>query len=172
AHVEPSYTRLTFRRGSVSSARFGVGGEIVYSASWDGGPRRAYVSRPGETVSRPLDLPERALVQSVLASGELAVLLMREPGTVLALAPPSGGPPRELSDMVWAADVSPDGTRVAVVRGDGPESRVELPLGHEVYRSTAKFSALRLSPSGDRVALLEQPVPGDDRGSVVTIDAA
>ena len=172
AHVEPSYARLTFRRGSVSSARFGVGGEIVYTASWDGGPRRAYVSRPGETVSRTLDLPERTVVQSVLATGELAVLLIRDPRTVLALAPPSGGTPRELADMVWTADASPDGTRVAAVRGDGPEARVELPLGHEVHRTTAKLSSLRLSPAGDRVALLEQPVPGDDRGSVITIDAA
>jgi DNA-binding winged helix-turn-helix (wHTH) protein len=172
AHVDPSYVRLTFRRGSVASARFGVGGEIVYSASWDGTPRRTYVSRSGETVSRPLDLPARAVVQSVLATGEIAVLLLRDPGTVLALAPPSGGTPRELADMVWTADVSPDGTRVAAVRGDGPEARVELPLGHEVHRTTAKLSALRLSPAGDRVALLEHPVPGDDRGSVITIDAA
>ncbi|HUG53641.1 MAG TPA: hypothetical protein VMR21_08565, partial [Vicinamibacteria bacterium] len=79
-----------------------------------------------------------------------------------------GGAPRELAADLSGADVSPDGARIAVVRG-GPEDRVEMPPGHEIYHAPARISGLRLSPAGDRVAFFEHPVPGDDRGSVVTV---
>jgi DNA-binding winged helix-turn-helix (wHTH) protein len=169
--VEPVYERLTFRRGTVSTARFGPSGEVFYGAMWDAGPRRAYVTRPGETVPRALDLPDRALVLRMLKSGELAVLLRRDTDGVLALAPVAGGAPREIVEGISGADVSADGTHIAVVRS-GAEDRVELPPGHEIHRSAAKINSLRLSPTGDRVAFLAHPVPGDDRGEVVAVDAA
>jgi DNA-binding winged helix-turn-helix (wHTH) protein len=168
---EPAYQRLTFRRGTVAGARFTPGGEIAYSASWEGGPWRAYVTRPGETASRILQAPERTRVQSVLASGEIAVLLNRDKGHVLGLLPPGGGTPRELVAGVSAADVSRDGMQVVVTRS-GPENRIEMPPGREIYRAAAKFSSLRLSPQRGRVAFFEHPVPGDDRGSVVTLDGS
>ena len=46
-----------------------------------------------------------------------------------------------------------------------------MPPGHEIARAAAKLNFLRLSPLGDRVAFLSHPVPGDDRGEVVTVDA-
>ena len=124
--VEPLYERLTFRRGTLSSARFGPSGEITYGASWDGGPRRAYVTRPGETVARALDLPERTVGQKILTSGELVVLIRRETDGVLALAPATGGTPREIVEGVAWADVSPDGSRIAVIRAD-PRTRSSCP---------------------------------------------
>jgi eukaryotic-like serine/threonine-protein kinase len=169
--VEPVYERLTFRRGTVYGARFGPAGEITYGANWDGGPRRGYVTRPGETVARELALPERALGQKLLTSGEMVMLLRRDTDAVLAFAPASGGTPREVVEGIAWADVSPDGKRMAVLRS-GPYDRVELPPGHEIHRATARLNFLRLSPSGDRVAFLSHPVPGDDRGEVVTVDAA
>jgi DNA-binding winged helix-turn-helix (wHTH) protein len=168
---EPVYERLTFRRGTVSTARFGPAGEIAYGAAWDGGPRHAYVTRPGEKVARTLDLPERALVLKILVSGELAVLLRRDMDGVLAFAPPTGGTPREVVAGIAGADVTADGAHAALIRSGG-QDRVELPPGHEVHRAAAKINFLRLSPTGDRVAFLSHPVPGDDRGEVVTVDAA
>ena len=169
--VEPTYERLTFRRGTLSSARFGPAGEITYGASWDGGPRRSYVTHPGETVARALDLPARTVGQKILTSGELVVLIRRDTDGVLALAPATGGTPREIVEGISWADVSPDGARIAVIRS-GAVDRVELPPGHEIARDAAKLNFLRLSPAGDRVAFLSHPVPGDDRGEVVTVDAA
>jgi len=169
--IEPRYERLTFRRGTLYGARFGPAGEITYSAGWDGGARRAYVTHPGETVARALDLPERTIGLKILTTGEVVVLLRRDTDAVLALAPAAGGTPREIVEGISWADVSPDGTRIGVIRG-GSEDRVELPPGHEIARSSAKLNFLRLSPAGDRVALLSHPVPGDDRGEVVTVDAA
>ena len=169
--VEPVYERLTFRRGTLSSARFGPAGQITYGASWDGGPRRAYVTHAGETVARALDLPERTMGQKILTSGELVVLIRRETDGVLALAPATGGTPREIVEGVAWADVSPDGSRIAVIKS-GPEDKVEFPPGHEIARAAAKLNFLRVSPVGDRVAFLSHPVPGDDRGEVITVDAA
>ena len=169
--VEPLYERLTFRRGTLSSARFGPAGEITYTASWDGGPRRSYVTHPGETVARAFDLPERTIGQKILTTGELVVLVRRDTDAVLGLAPANGGTPREIVEGIGWADVSPDGTRIAVIRS-GPEDSVELPPGHEIARAAAKLNFLRLAPAGDRVAFLSHPVPGDDRGEVVTVDAA
>ena len=170
-HVEPLYERLTFRRGTLSSARFGPAGQITYGASWDGGPRRSYVTHPGETVARTLELPDRTVGQKILTSGELVVLVRRDTDAVLAVAPVNGGTPREIVEGIAWADVSPDGTRIAVIRS-GAEDRVELPPGHEIARAAAKLNFLRLSPAGNRVAFLSHPVPGDDRGEVVTVDAA
>jgi DNA-binding winged helix-turn-helix (wHTH) protein len=171
SRIEPTYERLTFRRGTLSSARFGPAGEITYGASWDGGPRRSYVTHPGETVARTLDLPDRTIGQKILASGELVVLIRRDTDGVLAVVPVNGGTPRELVEGVAWADVSADGSRIALIRS-GPEDRVEFPPGHEIARATSKLNFLRLSPLGDRVAFLSHPVPGDDRGEVVTVDAA
>jgi hypothetical protein len=169
--VEPLYERLTFRRGTLSSARFGPAGEVTYGAAWDGGPRRSYVMHPGETVARAFDLPDRTIGQKILTTGELVVLVRRDTDSVLGLTPANGGTPREIVEGISWADVSPDGTRIAVIRS-GPEDRVELPPGHEIARAAAKLNFLRLSPAGDRVAFLSHPVPGDDRGEVVTVDTA
>ena len=49
----PSYTRLTFRRGTVDGARFAPDGQtIVYSAAWNGKPDEVFTTRPGATESR------------------------------------------------------------------------------------------------------------------------
>jgi DNA-binding winged helix-turn-helix (wHTH) protein len=169
--LEPLYERLTFRRGTLYGARFGPAGVVTYTAAWDGGARHAYVMHPGETVARALDLPERTIGLKILTSGELVVLLRRDTDAVLALAPATGGTPREIVEGITWADASPDGTRIGVIRSDS-EDHVELPPGHEIARAPAKLNFLRLSPAGDRVALLSHPVPGDDRGEVVTVDAA
>ncbi|HUG55143.1 MAG TPA: transcriptional regulator, partial [Vicinamibacteria bacterium] len=93
---EPAYERVTFHRGTVATARFTPGGGVAYSAMWEGAGRQVFLTRPGEAQSRPIPVPDRTLVQSALASGELAVLLVRETGYVLALLPTGGGAPREL----------------------------------------------------------------------------
>ncbi|MFI5169991.1 MAG: winged helix-turn-helix domain-containing protein, partial [Vicinamibacterales bacterium] len=55
----PSFTRLTFRRGIVQSARFAPDGQtILYGAGWEGEPSRIYIGRADSLDSRPLDLPE------------------------------------------------------------------------------------------------------------------
>jgi eukaryotic-like serine/threonine-protein kinase len=91
----PSYKRLTFRRGTVFTARFAPDGQtVVYSASWEGEPARIYATRSGSIESRGLPLGD-ARVLAVSPTGELAIGLGREamwPSTgTLARVPLEGG---------------------------------------------------------------------------------
>ena len=113
--TSPTFEPLTFRRGSVSAARFAVDGRtIVYAANWEGGPLEIYSTQPGSPESRPLGL--KADLQAVSRKGEMAVLLDR-PGkdAMLARVPIGGGAPREVLENVRSADWGPDGESLAVV---------------------------------------------------------
>jgi hypothetical protein len=73
----PLYHQLTFRRGSIRTARFGPDGQtILYSAAWQGNPSDVYTARPEAPESRSMGLPKTQLL-SVSSSGEMAVLLTR-----------------------------------------------------------------------------------------------
>ena len=50
----PAFTRLTFQRGAVDSARFSPDGQtVVYSARWQGGPSEVFSQRLGSADARP-----------------------------------------------------------------------------------------------------------------------
>jgi eukaryotic-like serine/threonine-protein kinase len=163
---------LTFRRGSVTFARFAPDGRtIVYAANWEGGPLELYTTQPGTPESRPLGL--RADLQAVSSRGEMAVLLER-PGTegVLARVPIGGGAPREVLENVRSADWDPDGEALAVVRTQGGRDTIEFPIGKVLYQAHGWLSDVAVSPKGDRVAFAEHPIQIDNRGDVVVVDLA
>jgi serine/threonine protein kinase len=55
--ASPTYTRLTYRRGTVQSARFAPDGQtIVYSAAWQGQPTGLFSTRVGSAQSRSLEI--------------------------------------------------------------------------------------------------------------------
>ena len=75
----PVYRQLTFRRGSVRSARFAPDGQtILYSASWQGNPVEVFTARPESSESRALGMSHTQLM-AVSSSGEMAVLLDNHP---------------------------------------------------------------------------------------------
>ncbi len=120
--TQPTFQRLTFQRGTVSTARFGPDGSTVYyTAAWSGAPPRIYSLRPGNPESSTLPLPAAELL-SISSSGEMAVLL--EPnynltgfalhGT-LARVPLSGAAPKEVLANASYAEWAPGGSELAVV---------------------------------------------------------
>jgi eukaryotic-like serine/threonine-protein kinase len=161
----PSFQRITFRRGAVSSARFGPDGQVVYSAAWDGGPRLVYVARSDPRDSRALDIHD-AQVVGVSTSGEVAFLRAR----VLARAPLGGGPSKDVLEPVVAADWTADGTSFAVARWAAGAFSIEFPVGHVLETTSARPSRLRLSPDTRYLALAYHPTLEDDRGLVVVLD--
>jgi DNA-binding winged helix-turn-helix (wHTH) protein len=168
----PSFQRLTFRRGLVDSARFTPSGEVVYTAAWDGTPLELFATRTGATDTRRLG---DTMARVVGAAGTDVALRYFGEGKkpTLARQALTGGPPREIAENVGAADWSRDGSVFAAVRTDGTGPRLELPLGTPLAAALeGQVIWLRLSPQGDRVAFLEHPVFGDDRGAVVTVDAS
>jgi hypothetical protein len=153
----PKITQLTFRRGVVDRARFTPDGKtVVYSAFWDGNRPEIFTTRAESPESRSLGLPPARLM-GVSPTGELAILLTppgdRSDGPgVLARVPLLGGEPRKVMDDVLAADWSPDGRQLAVIRRVEGEFQLEYPVGKVLARPTPG-PHLRVSPRGDRVAV-------------------
>jgi eukaryotic-like serine/threonine-protein kinase len=169
-----NYERITFRNGSISNARFAPDERaILYAAAWEGTALKIYRSGLDGADTRALDLPSSDL-QAVSHSGELAIAISADLAVGitgrLARVPLSGGAPRELLDNILAADWSPDGTQLAVTRRQNGKCLLEFPVGHVLYESTGMIMFMRISPQGDAVAFTDQPVFGDDRGTIVLLD--
>jgi DNA-binding winged helix-turn-helix (wHTH) protein len=158
------FRRVTFRRGAVTSARFGPQGQIVYVASWEGQPWGMHLVDSEARDSRPLNIPE-ARVQAVSPS-EVAFVHQG----VLARAPLAGGPPREVLKDVMAADWNADFTEFAVVRPVGGRFHLEYPIGRDLGALDNVVNRVRISPDGERLALEQRVIPHDDRGRVVIVD--
>ena len=120
----------------------------------------------------------RTQLASVSSASEMAVLLNSKAiGTwvnmgTLARAPLVGGAPREVLEQVQWADWSADGNSLAVVRDFGGRNRLEFPIGKALYETGGWIGHPRVSPKGDRIAFLDHPVQGDDRGSLAMVDLA
>jgi hypothetical protein len=172
----PAYTQLTFRRGTIWSARFAPDdASIVYSAAWNGQPSELFLARRDGVESRSLGITN-ADILAISSTGEMAILLNRQylghftnRGT-LARVPLSGGTPRELLEDVVYADWAPDGQSLAVVRYVNSRSRLEFPVGKVLYETDGWISHMRISPKGDFVAFLDHEVQWDDRGRVMVVD--
>ena len=174
----PTYRQLTFRRGSIRSARFAPDGQtILYSAAWQGSPVDVFTARPEAPEARSMGLSRTQLV-SVSSASEMAVLLNSKAiGTwvnmgTLARAPLVGGAPREVLEHVQWADWAADGNSLAVVRDLGGRNRLEYPIGKPLYETGGWIGHPRVSPKGDLIAFIDHPVQGDDSGSLAVVDLA
>ena len=163
----PSFHQLTFRRGSIGSARFAPDGQtILYSASWDGRPMEVFVSRLDSPESRPFGLALAEML-SVSASGEMAVSLNRHgsipftrTGTLARLGMTGGGAPKEILEDVQFAEWAPDGQSLAVVRQQGGKVRLEFPVGRSLYETAGWISHPRALPARRRGRLHRSSRPG------------
>jgi serine/threonine protein kinase len=175
----PSYNQLTFRKGTIWSARFGSDGKsVLYSAAWEGNPIDIFVSSPGTPESRSFGLPGSDLL-AVSAAGDVAAgLESRVQGefvrgaTLARVSATGGGAPRPVLEDVQFADWSPDGKELAVARAEGFRTRLEFPIGKALLETGGWIGSPRVSPKGDRVAFIDHPAFGDDGGSVAVVDLA
>jgi serine/threonine protein kinase len=163
---QPTFKRLTFRRGNVLSAKFAPDGQtIVYSAAWQGNPLELFSTRVDSPESRSLGAPG-ANILAISPTGEMA-LRMRN-GT-LAKAPLAGGDPHESIAQVVTAAWSPDG-QLAVVLSAGGRRRVEFPPGNLLHETAATISGIAISRDGQSIACLEAPPGIGPLVSVALID--
>jgi Tol biopolymer transport system component len=175
----PSFHQLTFRRGTISFARFAPDGQtILYGSAWEGRPIEIFVSRAGSPESRPFGLPG-ADIFAISSNGEMALSLARHAvgpfvssGTLARMGVAGGGAPRDVLEDVQWADWSPDGNSLAVVRDVNGRNRLEFPIGKTLYETAGWISHPRVSPKGDAVAFCDHPVRGDDGGSVAVVDVS
>jgi hypothetical protein len=172
----PTYHALTFRRGSIGSARFAPDGQsVVYSAKWDGLPAQLFLKRPEAGDSIPLNLPSAELL-GISRSGEMNLALtclQTHYGTcagMLAQVPMTGGAPHPIQEKVQEADWAPDGTAMLLVRDVAEGAQLEFPPDKILYKAVGHLSFARISPKGDRIAFFDHPARIDDGGTVAMID--
>ncbi len=174
----PHFSPLTFRRGTIRSARFASDGStIVYGAAWQGAPIRLFTARRDSPEAGRIDLPE-ADIFGVNQNGEMAISLGRRFLTThhsigtLAIAPLSGGAPREILESVEDADWSPDGKDLAVVHEAEGRYRLEFPIGKVLYESVGWITHPRVSRDASLVAFFDHPSRFDNRGTLAVVDRA
>jgi hypothetical protein len=166
----PSYRQLTFRRGIMGRARFAPDGQtIVYSARWEGKPPEVFTARLDLAEAQALSLAQGAYLHA-LHGGE--ALIHYEDGR-LARVPLVGGTPRDVAEHVNDSDWGPTGDIAVVHTYVLPKvrHRLEYPIGKALLESQAgrPLGQLRVSPGGDRVALVEG-LSGAKGGDVVVVD--
>ena len=167
--------QITFREGTILSARFTPEGRILLSGSWEGEPPALYAHTPGSAELAPVGLPN-ACILAVSRGGELALSL--RPRTyvrdecqgTLARAPGTGSSPREVMERVSYADWSPSGQLALVYAAAGEKQRLEFPVGKTLFETGGWITHARVSPSGDTVAFIHHPVLPDDSGEVMLVD--
>jgi len=110
APTPPSYRQLTFRRGSIRSARFAPDGQtILYSAAWQGTPVDVFTARPEAPEARSMGLNRTQTGVGIFGVGDGRPAEQQSIGTwvnmgTLARAPLVGGAPREVLEQVQWAD--------------------------------------------------------------------
>ena len=172
----PTITQLTFDRGVIRSARFAPDAEtIVYGARWGGEPSKLFVARADTAESKPLDLPSGDVV-AIAKTGDMLLSLQRQYLTsswtadgTLARARLFGSSARQVLEHVRDADFLP-GDALAVARRVNGQDQLEVPQGNVVFQTPGYISSVRVSPDGTRVAFLEHPLFGDNRGYVALYD--
>jgi DNA-binding winged helix-turn-helix (wHTH) protein len=169
----PAFHQVTFRRMTIGAARFGPDGQsVVYFGRERYGAGELYLTHPSSPESRPLGF-QRVSLASISRAGELALLTFDPgPGSGRSLlrVPLNGGAPLTVDAGVYAADWTPDGSNMAVIRGGVLPSTLEFPRGKVVFQGSAWLSDVRVSPSGREVAFMDHPIRGDDGGSVKLLD--
>jgi tRNA A-37 threonylcarbamoyl transferase component Bud32/WD40 repeat protein len=179
--ARPDFHQLTFRAGTVYSARFlQDGATLLYSASWEGVPTQIFAGRSDSVEAR--SLASDTLMLSVSSKNQIAVLLKPvsySGGTenvatgTLAILPMEGGAPRPIEEDAQWADWTPDGADLAVIRfqhGRGSATALQFPLDKTIYEPERGWiSNVRFSPDGKLLAF-EEHVPGGDDGKVQVID--
>lgn len=172
----PVFKPLTFRRGTVTAARFAPDGQnVIYSASWENSPHpEVFSTRIDGVASRSLGVSDSDLL-AISPQGEMALLqhwrrsLGWQRSGMLARLPLSGGASKEMLDGVQDADWARDGSRLAVIRS-GPPYQLEFPVGRVLATvSSGWYSYPRISPDQQHIAFFEHPI-GDDRGDVCVVD--
>jgi serine/threonine protein kinase len=180
---QPAPTRIEFEARtwasqSITNARFGPDGEtLFFSATTDTTVPSLYTVPPGAVTPQLVGGPGTQLL-AVSSKGELAVMTNARllhhrifEGTVSRMT--RDGAARPWLEHVSELDYGPDGVSAAIVHLVNGRWQIEYPIGTPIYVAQSGYpSDLRVSPDGTRVAFMDHPLSGDDRGTVKVVDGS
>jgi eukaryotic-like serine/threonine-protein kinase len=172
--IGSQFHQVTYRRGTLGNARFSSNGQnILYTAAMEGAEPEIYTVAVSAVGGHSLGI-KNALLLAVSSKGELAVAL--NPKVVSALLFPGelartyadNGAPKPEIENVQAADFTPDGSELAIVRYVVADQmcQLEYPVGKILHRDRA-INDIRFSPNGKYLAFITHDNASDDRGNVV-----
>jgi len=171
------FHQLTYRRGQLNgNARFTPDGkEIIYTAAWDSAEPELYTVSADGVGGHSLGIRNASLL-SVSRRGELAIAM--SPTNVatflsagsLARTDAGSNAPKPEIENVAAADFTPDGSALAIVRyvPATVTCQLEYPIGKVLYRANA-LDNLRFSPDGKYLAFIAHDNASDDRGKAIVL---
>jgi dipeptidyl aminopeptidase/acylaminoacyl peptidase len=122
--------------------------------------------------------PAATRLLAVSSTGELAVLTDVHPSPGVWVTPGTlarmtiDAAPRPILSGVSAADWSPDGRELALVRRVDGRAQLEYPIGRVLYKTSGYISDIRIAPDGQRVLFMDHQVETDNRGWVKFVDGA
>jgi eukaryotic-like serine/threonine-protein kinase len=171
------FHQLTFRRGTMTDARYMPDGQnVLYTAAWEGSDPAIYTAPVNGSGGHPFGISNARLL-AVSKDGEIAVALnpkaplfsYLDPGTLARASNGSGAPKPEIEN-VESADYNPTDSSLAIVRylPDKPICQLEYPVGKVLYSAQA-ITSLRFSPNGHYLAFLSHDDQTDDRGTAMIL---
>jgi eukaryotic-like serine/threonine-protein kinase len=169
------FHQVTYRRGTPGTARFTPDGQnVIYTAAWEAAEPELY-SVPADGVGgHPMGIKDARLL-AVSSKGELAVALSPQVRTTLLapgnLARTTGtSAPKPEIENIQAADFTPDGSALAIVRYVPADliCQLEYPIGNVLYREKL-IDDVRFSANGKYIAFIAHTNPSDDRGTVMIL---
>jgi eukaryotic-like serine/threonine-protein kinase len=169
------FHQVTYRRGTPGTARFTPDGQnVIYTAAWEAAEPELY-SVPADGVGgHPMGIKDARLL-AISSKGELAVALSPQVRTTLLapgnLARTTGtSAPKPEIENIQAADFTPDGSALAIVRYVPADfmCQLEYPIGKVLIREKL-IDDLRFSRDGKYLAFIAHTNPSDDRGTVTII---
>jgi hypothetical protein len=178
AATGPEFHRLTFRSGVVTRALFmQKSNSILYTASWDGGVPRTYLTLPeAKGADRNLDAETQVPMAFSEDGSEVLVLLGRSRPSLnyfgtLAWWPALGGKARPFLENSGWADWAKRERFVAVVQEEGSARVLQLrdssgKLRLSLFNTTGAITYVAISPDEREVAFIHHPSRTDDAGEV------
>jgi len=146
--------------GSIQSAAISRDGRLAVFAVMDESGPVKLLYREGSDI-RAVQVVEKPPATEVLAVANTGSALLRSgEGALFQLELNKDAAAMKIATSVLEADLSPDGTKVALLRKTAKGFSIEYPVGRVCYQSTARIRDLKISPKGDALAFFEREAEG------------
>jgi serine/threonine protein kinase len=142
--------------GTLQSAAISWDGKHAAFAVSDGsGPARLFY-RVGSDIRSIVEVEKPPATEVLAIADTGSALLKTADGSVFQLEMGQNASVMQIATKVLEADLTADGTKVALLR-NGPDGyAIEFPAGRVCYRSKQKLLDIKISPKGDALAFFEQ----------------